>query len=259
MATRQELFTAIGLIRRTCRMNGHVNGLVLNLKGLGDYSEPEEPDGLKPFDRQKKACQVPCNIIYDVSGKIGMFLERVDSNYLDTGIDAIPVPATRLKINSDVSNLKILSTNLKGLLGVVTEKNGLALLSPQIESYISECGIDEPDPWKLFSKEINHLNILHGILDAMSYELQGKNSYTGEDHTLTDGQFNKLIVNRLFTANVYLSHLPQSVDKQNMTNVKSYIQQNFEPGLKTVGLKKLGQYIDSNIPKQIIVRRWWAL
>ncbi len=255
MTTRQELYTAIGLIRQTCRMNRHGDSLVSDLQGLGDYSEPEEPDRLTPYIRQHNASKNTCNVIYETSNKLDAFLDKVDTKHIDAGIDAIPVPVTRVKINNDVSTSKTLSTNAKPLIEAATKEEDLSALSDPFESYLPQCGVLEPDPMKLFSQEINYANILHDILDAMSYELQGKNSYTGEMQYLTSGQFEALIINRLFTAKVYLSHLPNSVDKQLMADTVSYVRNNFD---KTESII-LGQYIDSHIPKHIIVRRWWAL
>ncbi len=257
MATRQELYTAIGLIRQTCRVNIFGDNLVLNLQALGDYSEqdPSELDGLTPFLRQKRECEVACNVIKSHSEKIEEFIGKVDSTYLDNGIDAIPVPATRLKIIADIQTSKTLSTNAKPYIDVANKEKDLADLSTPFESYIPECGIDEPDPWALFSSEVNYSNILHDILDAMSYELQGINSYTGNLHNYDTKQFNRLISNRILTANVQLNVLPSNLDVEQMRGVVEYVEENFGK----VSNATLAQHIDSEIPKAIMLRRVWAL
>lgn len=261
MATRQELYTAIGLIRQTCLMNRFRDDLILHLRGLGGYSELEQSDesvpsdGLTSFGRQKRVSETLNSGIYDLSGKIHIILEKTDDAFLNAGINVIPVPATRQRIASDSQTLNILSMEAKPFVQTANKKEDLAVLSVSFESHVPECGIDEPDPWKLFPGEVNYANILHDILDAMSYELQGKNSYTGQSQYLTNEMFQKLIGNRLFTANRYLNQLPNSADKQNMAEVVSYVEANFNEVEAIV----LGHYIDSNIPKQIMFRRWWAL
>lgn len=257
MATRQELYTAIGLIRHTCRVNAQSDDLVAVLQGLIELPTIELGDSELPslFEYQKQTSKNICGSIKSTSLKIGIFLEKTDPKFLDNGIDAILSPATREKIALDIQTSNDMSTNAESFIQASIKQNDLSALSAPFESYIPECGVDEPDPWVLFPKEINHANILHDILDAMSYELQGRNSYTGESQYLTEEQFQKLISNRLFTADIYLNHLPDSTEKQNMANIIFYVKANFNKVEAIV----LGQYIDSNVPKQIMVRRWWAL
>lgn len=255
MATRQELFTAVGLIRKTCRMNGHANSLILNLQGLGDYSDPAISDGLTPFERQKQVSEEGCNIILNLSVQLDAFVGKVNSVFLDSGLNAIPGAITRTNLTTDIQTSKTLSTDAKPLIQSATKDQDLSDLNSSFESYIPESGEAEPNPWALFSKETNHLNILHDILDAMSYELQGFNNNTGKLHGYGSQQLEKLMNNRTFSADVYLSHLPDSVDKQQMATINQYVKQNFSKINNIV----LGQYIDSNITKQIIVRREWAL
>lgn len=261
MATRQELFTAIGLIRQICRVNRHIVGFPAALdRPLDD--KPTEPDAIsETFEDRKELLLKISHAVENISGNIGVVLQKADPKYLNNGIDAIPVSATRPKITSDADNSKTLLMDTRSFIETATKIEDFSLLSASLD-YTSECGTVEPDPWKLFPVEVNHANILHDILDAMSYELQGRNSYTGELHGMTLIELRKLVKNRLFTGWIYHQKLtddPEPVGYPNrakMGDVLRYIENWYD---EIADLKTLGQYIDSEIPKHIIVRRWWAL
>ncbi len=261
MATRQELFTAIGLIRQTCNMNAWGDAVILNLQGLGDYSEPSDgpPDGLTPFERQKQASKESCNIIYEISENLNVFLGKVDNVYLNNGINAISGPVTRLKIVTDVGISNTLSGTAKPFIITSSAAEDLVVLSEPFESYIPKCGVISPNPLEIFSIEIFHTNILHDLLDAMSYELRAKNSYNGQLTGQTVEQIKHLILERIKTAYIYYNYLPHNVEIEKMGDTFKYVEANLDTVKTYADCIQLSEYIDLNIPKLIMCRRWWAL
>lgn len=267
MTTRQELYTAIGLIRQTCRLNGYNTGLIAAMKYEGLYSNPEKiNEPFVDFAAQKEYVRNLCDIMNKQSFAINTLLQKVDSKFLDDGINYISVVATRTGLVSDAQSISALTGAALPLIEAAISRDNLRTLSNSFENYVSECGIAEPNPWAIIKVEANYANILQDILDAMSHELQGKNSYTGQPHGQGVRAVKKLMARRIFTGWVYHSRLTQGnedvgfPDKQKMGSVLSYIENGLGTANILIKLKILGQYIDTEIPNKLqIVRRWWAL
>jgi len=252
MATRQELFTTIGIARQICRLNRHFSGVVFAMGFDGVYNEEEN---FKDFDAQKEHTRSLCDMMDKKSSYINTVLQEVNNQYLDNGFNDLPITITRINAVSDTQDVKsISSTALPSIENSLT-KEDLSSFSGDFKTYKSQCGVEEPDPWVMIELEDNYANITHDVIDAMSYELRGLNSYTGEVQILLSEQLDKLINNRIFTANIYLNKLPDSTDKSLMESMVQYVENNY--GKMKSG--EIGKHIDSNLPKQIIVRRWWAL
>lgn len=245
MATRQELCTAIDIIRRTCRTNNHNLSLGRVLTAINPHFSEE----------QKHISGAISDLIYRESTQMIAFLDKIDDGFLNRGLNGIPVPANRKKVDYDTDTSNTLSANANKMIGHISDIKTAKSLGAKFVLRRFECGLDEPDPRTLFSEEVNHANILHDIIDAISYELQGKNSDNGQVHLYDNERLVKLISDRIFTAKVYLSHLPRSLDQARMRDIVNYVEKNFQ----RIPHSELGRYIDNNLEKQIIVRRWWSL
>ena len=111
------------------------------------------------------------------------------------------------------------------------------------------------DPRQL-PKPIQNANIVNSVIDAMAWELRGFNENTGEPHGRTPEQFDKLIVNRVYVAEVHLSHLSDTFeDVADLRTAVAYIKQYY----KTKNNEELAGYLDSNIPKNISIRKAWSM
>jgi len=264
MATRQEMVCAINLIRHIARSNGHIDSLVKVLDGTIFLVDDE--DITLSFADKKLAIERTRAFLEGLTDRIKTVITKADSVFLDNGIVDVSLRATkttdywkRLEIDGDAGNVNSGCKQSHELINASSKDADLEAIATNLKTITLKSGIVEPDPWQLFPLEINHANILHDILDALSYELQGFNSYTGQLHGLTNEQRDKLFSNRIFTANVYLSHLPNNADRQELGTVLSYIETELPKAKDEIQISKIGKYIDQNLPKLIMVRRWWAL
>ena len=264
MATRQEMVCAINLIRHTARANGHLKSLIKVLDGTTVLVDEEDKPLL--FEQVKPVVEVNRKTIYDLTSRIKVVVEKANSAFLDNGITDVALNATgtstyysRGEISLNVNNVNSECALAQQVIVNATKREDFEAIAVNFKSIHLKTGIVEPDPWQLFPLEVNHANILHAVLDALSYELQGRNCYTGEPHGYTDQRRDKLFSNRIFTANIYLSKLPNNVDKQELGTVLSYIETNIGKTNNPALLAKIGKYIAENLPKLIKVREWWAL
>jgi hypothetical protein len=205
------------------------------------------------FDDHKAYADRGTNGIENLSNmvKTVMDLPNPIKETVDNGIVAILNPITRIDISSDCDSLKSIIPQARTYIASASSKQDWKPGNDLIKAYNNFCGIIEPNPWQLFPADVNRANILHGIIDALSYELEGKNSYTGDLQPVND----KLIQNRIFTAKVYLNKLPSNSDTNNMRSIIQYVEDNF----KKIESAEIGQYIDANMEKLITPRRWWDI
>jgi len=260
MATRQEMVCAINLIRHTARANKHLESLTKVLDGTIALIDEEKKPLL--FEEKKKVIESNREVLYDLTNRIKVVTEKADPIFLDNGIADVAFRVAgvsthylRNDIASDVDNVNAVCTQAKEPLSLATNEGIFETIAMSFKSTNQKTGLVEPDPWELFPNEVNHANILHDILDALSYELQGRNSNTGELYGLTSQQRDKLFNNRIFTANLYLSKLPDNEDKQELGGILSYVETN----ISKINYTVIGKYIDENLSKLIMVRRGWAL
>ncbi len=105
-------------------------------------------------------------------------------------------------------------------------------------------------------KQVNDANIVNSIIDAMAWELKGLNENTGDPHGRIPEQFDKLIANRIFTAEIHLSHLSDTFeDVADLRSAVAYVKQFY----KVKGNSELAGYLDANISKNISIRKAWSL
>lgn len=270
MVTRQELVASINLIRHTCRLNKHKNELVTCMQLTEAYDPDKDPDGInqarfRNFDEHKEAAAVQCTFMAGLANRIDMVVqEGVPSFYAKTESEIPNFPALT-DIETDVHTTQTLLIDAQPGIELAVKREDLFLASSSLAAYHPISGIEEPDPWAILSEEANHANILHDILDAMSYELQGRSSYTGELHELIFEELKKLINNRIFAGWVCHNKLSDVSgfigipNKEQMGDVLDYVQKGLREAKSNIDLVFLGQYIDVEIPKLIMVRRWWAL
>jgi len=272
MATRQEMAGAINLIRHTARSNGHFKEIIDKLDGKFELTYPLE-SGLKndphiplSFDDKKALIDSERSFLKGLTDRVKTVIDKADSTFLDNGITDISYRVVGAEnyyrqqdIDSDVVGVNGKCKETSGSISLSVKDSDLKAIASNLKLVSIKTGVVEPNPWELFSIEVNHANILHDILDALSYELQGVDSYTGQAMNRTEGQKEKLYSNRIFTASVYLSKLPSNFDRQELGSIFSHVKAEFAKDKGAAHRAEIGKYIDNNLPKLIMVRRWWAL
>ena len=261
MTTRQQLALGIDLVRGTIKLNKIPVGLIKILEDK--VVIPEEVEigtSAYTFNDYKEYAIRFCDIIDKLASNINTVLTNVDVAYLDESIDAILTIVNRAKISSDVGILRTLALNIKPQIQLAISKLDYFAYAIPFKQYEPQVIVkDEPNPRMLLGDAVCDANIAHDLLDAMSYELQGIDSCTGQQHNLSLEGVEKLVLNRIRTMQFYLNRLPNGIDKQTMNDVLLYMEKEF-PSANTVKERfKLGTYIDEEIPKLIMVRRSWAL
>lgn len=262
MATRQEMMCALDLIRKTCQVNGWFDNTIKILDSTIILKDEEE----KPlnFGQVKVSVEKSRKGIETLTANIKMVLAEVNPTFLDSGIAEISSLVakeqtyyTRNDIDSDASSINSAMVQAETPLSLVTSAESLENIADDFKLISLKTGIAKPDQRMIFPAEMNHANILHDILDALSYELQGLSSYTGQPHLLRAEQLNKLVNRRITAAYVHLP-LVSGEDQQNLGTILNYVGVNIQ-GKDLKQLAEVGRYIDRHLPKLILVRRSWCL
>lgn len=130
----------------------------------------------------------------------------------------------------------------------------LNTLSYELEAFIPRVLIRIKG--KDLSFEHAQLNIAHDLLDAVSYELQGIDHNTGQATGKTIDEIKTFVSKRL---GIIQYHLPSDSESSLFAETGNYVLKNLRDVMTLEDLAGLGEYIDSNVPKLVMVRRWWAL
>lgn len=263
MATRQEIFTALNITINTVRVGDFMWSLENTLKDQDakgahlevmidledEFSEarPTTVAELKEFTMNTRS------VVKGLCDQIETVLTKTDAVFLEAGFSYWEV--NKADIESDISDSKFLCDNCD--IETVLAKLDLENLAVPIENFKPKItqkltSADLPD-------EINNTNIVHDVTDAMSYELKGLNSYTGEASGRKTEDIKELIEGRVKVAGTYFSLLPSNLDVDLMRSVVSHVEAELPKAFNKTDLWSLGQYLDSNIPKLIMIRRGWAL
>lgn len=267
MANRREMICAINLIRHAARSNVHFRDITDGLDGKRIFTKYVNDIPITmSFDEKKARINFEGVFLKKLTDKIKTVINKADSGFLNSGIEDLSYRVaqsvnhfTKQKIDDNMVSVNNKCSQLPGSIGLFSDDIGLKTLVPDFRATNTEIGFIEPDPWELFPKEVNHANILHNILDALSYELRGIDSYRGQPLSRPQEQKEKLYNNRIHTANVYLSKLPNNLDRADLGNVLSYTENEFAKDQSNEHCIEIGQYIDTNLPKLISVMRSWAL
>ncbi len=254
MATRQEMFTALNLSINSWRICTRTSSMEFSLQGKkldgeplvyfsedGISSQPLTFEDLKIHTKNHKVA-----ILQDCSN-VDVIFKGVSKTFLENGFTDIEIS------QSDVLDDMVSAKNIleSCLIDQVIIKNDLNFLADSFETFTPKISVKP----KVSSQQRRWANITHDILDAISYELIGKNSYTGELHNLKIEELKKLVSSRLHVAQYYLVRL---LDTENFQTLITYITGNYINASQQE-LETLGQYIDTELNKLIMVRRWWAL
>lgn len=251
MATLREVFPA-WTIRHQVLWNNNATWILEHI--LQDQSATIGSTINLEFEKQRDACKSYCDVINWLSAKIATVFQRVNQTSLDKGFGHIKVLQTDAE--NDNSTADSLCNIAKPLVDSAVQKSELETLADPFKAWLPKLNLLRgPLPYQ----EWYHPVLLHGILDAISYELQGINETTGELLKWNEEQTKHSIRNRIQAANVHLGHCGGYGEYSNMANAVSYVASNFEEAATLEDLAILGQYVDSRVEKIICVRRSWAL
>lgn len=231
--TRQELLTAFNTTNNTIRLSD-------SAWILETFLQEQTPLECLEYHSKLRAQGQRMTIMKD---KIYIKLPAVDDgfNFLSVSPEYIP---------EDINGVVAIEKNL--VIQEYATKEDLAAAAEPLINFKPK--LTKPVDIKMMPEEVCHANITHDLLDALSYELQGINSSTGKLHDMKNGDLEKLINNRLFCADI---HLPKcnAQDKIELGSIIASVKNR----LKIDDFVSVGAYIDKNLPKLVIARRWWAL
>ncbi len=246
MADRKSIFTSTNLSINAIR----VSELAHSFKSL-------LPNGDNPlrlsslgFIETKENIEKVRNVTIVLCDKLNHVNQRADVKvpFLDESFTEIKINRTDTFTDViDIKSLFSIMSDLSKLKTISEVESELSLLQPY-ESRLNNL------PANIITEEDHHLNILHDLLDALSYELQGRHSNTGEQTNLSEEIFVSLINDRLTVSKIYLSNLPESVEKNQMVDLFNYVESDFQSDPASAG-----ETIDQNWDKLVMIRRWWAL
>lgn len=101
------------------------------------------------------------------------------------------------------------------------------------------------------------ISIFQDLLNAMAFEMAGLSSYTGEPHGLNFDRLYALINDRVKTATRQWEKTPHSLETLSMKSVLDTVSEEVKKVTTLDGFKSIGEYIDSNVNRLPLVRRWW--
>ncbi|MBU0846784.1 hypothetical protein KKH23_06295 [Patescibacteria group bacterium] len=268
MATRHEIFAGLDLIVNTNRINDEVwLGLIPLLKGIDIKTEQPFSPIIEVITRQgNKITKIPrfqfiqeeaiksSEISLGLCNRINIVLEKTNHIPLSNGTDYFRVKMS--DIISDVSDTTSMLLNENSLIKEADKEAKLSNISKKYKTHVPK--LKHKISIKNMSEEFRFLNILNDLLDAMSYELKNLRSTDGGQATMNIDEIKKLIWQRITTARVYLSHLSGD-EVELMRTVIFDIERNLQGINSYAELEALGNYIDSNTTKLVMIRRWWAL
>lgn len=103
-------------------------------------------------------------------------------------------------------------------------------------------------------KEHRALNVVQGVLNALSYELRGLNSGTGGPLQLEQKKYLSLLKNRILTARNHYLEVPKFMQEA-INEVESILLRSPSP----MELTQAGTWLEEKVPQLPIVWRWWSL
>lgn len=113
-----------------------------------------------------------------------------------------------------------------------------------------------PQPASMGQHQLDSAN---NLLDVMSYELRGINNHTGQVWTSDIEAIKKRIGQRLQAANNSRQMIPNDSEGQLFISMFDYVKAEYKQAKNLSQLTKIADYLEANVPKLILVRRWWAL
>lgn len=218
-------------------------------------SEPENPKLIPAdVDGVKRLINVCSDIIQTEGGMVSEFCNRYQSlSDINAGLQQFTV--TKLQVDDDISMTKTTKDALEVSIALETKENKINLLADSFIDWTPS--VKKVVQVNEISQYEQTINTFQDVLNAMAFELQGKNSYSGELHGLAFEQLKKQTESRLRTANRLWGQTPQTVETEGFKTSLEYLGKEFPDAVSLDDYKALGGYIDSNIPQLPLVRRWW--
>lgn len=269
MATRQEIQVGHDLIRFAERANKAVLVACSTMQEIhpytGDpiqYSEPFDgvtTPSVRDYTITELKNEADKNFSASVTfkEKVQLFLAKADKKLVDNGLDYYH--QTKTVISSDMALIESAKITFDTSAQLSVSKEDLSTLGGQIlPVFNSDIGsVHRP-------ADIRLINIAHDCLDAISYELQGKNSSTGALVIYDVKRLKALAKSRCNVAIIEAeaaAELPTllGADIQNIIDIATYVGDNVDNCINLLDLAILGSYIDANLAKLPLVRRHWSL
>jgi hypothetical protein len=294
MATRQEIQVGHDLIVFTDRVYGcswHSSKVLQSLhpstgETLMVQDQPPIDTNDELPEREPTVADIK-SIVMNVTeisqnhvSKIESFLAKSPIKLIDNGLLAYGTNKTT--IISDINKARTLHQNLGLNLASLDSKLKLrnfgkqCLYEVQLREDLGMTLLPVFEPPVTNPPPIRLTNIVHDLLDAISYELKGVSSYTGEVIPQEWEYFKELSLGRLKAVKVELAGANRvfaeeinpkfNVDKgalrqdlDLMTNIITHLTEFLPKCQGAFDLYDLGFYIDSQLPKLPLLRRHWAL
>ena len=108
------------------------------------------------------------------------------------------------------------------------------------------------------SQELKNRTAYQDLLNALSFELQGLYSGSGEPSNLSVEQIRDLAKTRLNAAQAFQARLYNSAEFRRMFKAQAKVARELSDCETRDDLKSLGEYLSSRVPQLPLLRRWWA-
>ena len=222
------------------------------------WTQPPEPENPKlvpaTIEDVKRLVGVCMQIIQTEGGMVFEFCNRYQSSSdINAGLQQFTV--TKAQIDDDISMVRSTKDTLDTSLAVETKENKIILMANSFKDWIPEVK-KEVQAYEISQYE-QTINTFQDLFNAMAFELQGKNSYTGELHGHDVPTLKNLIASRMRVSNRAWTRTPQTEETKGYKTTLEYLDKNFNDAITLNDLKTLGVYIDSHVPQIPLVRRWW--
>jgi len=273
MSTRHERFAGLDVIAKTMQVNQFlwINAMSLfegvnpaTGKGLPEIIVTQEQAGSSlgitkevqapRFEFMKAGGMNTLDLTLSITEPIIGFTNRVNQSLLENGLQYFGFSPD--DINHDIFSARTVAVAEKCKAEAAYNEAGLRSITARYKKHQAKLGYgkfisDIPQ------KEMN-LNILNDLLDAMSFELNNLNSYTGLSANRSVGEIKNLISSRIKVAMMYLKNL--SGDEAGwMGDIVTELEKKLSEAKTQMELVYLSNYINKNVPKLMMVRRAWAL
>lgn len=269
MATREEKLLGYQLVLFMSIANSRLidTGLIMqkvNPDNLEELKEPVYPEN--PLSLDEKPASI--DYVKFVSTKYltastnhnsaadEFILRYQDMDKISAGLTTWNVSSTQ--VTNDISSVKTIAPTVSDALVLQVTEEDLDESGKLLCTYSPQMVRDvDPNPVQIPTEE-RMVNSFQDLLNAISINLSGRCSDTGAIIYPTVADRMTRVNKRVDTArNFWQIHVPQTSESLSMKAVLDYV----ENELKNISTEKdctiLSEYIDAQVPKLPLTRRWW--
>ncbi len=188
--------------------------------------------------------------IAGLNAMVSSFLAKADGKMVDTGLAEYGL--VKSDITTDMANAVVAKDEFVTDQKFEENKESLAALGA--EKLITEWEIDKIDIKLVKMADRDRFcNSAHEGLDALSYELRGLSSTTGNISFTPKESIDRWLIARCKAAKISASASGHE-DAQDIINIANWVEANKDQDHIDIAV-----YIDLNLPKLPLVRRHWGL